>query len=79
MSSRRQTIVFAFIAALLPFAAVASIGTTGTGAVDPVAEVAGVCREEGLWLHIDACYGGAARLVPELRSLFDGIERADSI
>ena len=63
----------------LPFAVVATIGTTGTGAVDPIHPIGELCQREKLWLHIDACYGGAARLVPELKSLFDGIERADSI
>jgi glutamate/tyrosine decarboxylase-like PLP-dependent enzyme len=63
----------------LPFAVVATIGTTGTGAVDPIRPIGDICRREKLWLHVDACYGGAARLVPELRSLFEGIEAADSI
>jgi aromatic-L-amino-acid decarboxylase len=63
----------------LPFAVVATIGTTGTGAVDPLRPIADICQKEKLWLHVDACYGGAARLVPELRSLFEGIELADSI
>jgi aromatic-L-amino-acid decarboxylase len=63
----------------LPFAVVATIGTTGTGAVDPVRPIGDLCHKEKLWLHVDACYGGAARLVPELRSLFEGIELADSI
>jgi aromatic-L-amino-acid decarboxylase len=63
----------------LPFAVVASIGTTGTGAVDPVSAIGELCHKEKLWLHIDACYGAAARLVPELLPLFQGIKRADSI
>jgi aromatic-L-amino-acid decarboxylase len=63
----------------LPFAVVATIGTTGTGAVDPLRPIGDICQKEKLWLHVDACYGGAARLVPELRTLFDGIELADSI
>ena len=58
---------------------VATIGTTGTGAVDPIRPIGELCQQEKLWLHVDACYGGAARLVPELRSLFEGIELADSI
>ena len=44
----------------LPFAVVASIGTTGTGAVDPIQTIGDLCQQEQLWLHIDACYGGAA-------------------
>jgi aromatic-L-amino-acid decarboxylase len=63
----------------LPFAVVATIGTTGTGAVDPIRPIGEYCQKEKLWLHVDACYGGAARLVPALRSLFEGIELADSI
>ncbi len=63
----------------LPFAVVATIGTTGTGAVDPVGAIGELCQEESLWLHVDACYGGAARLVPTLSPLFKGIELADSI
>ncbi|HZI09498.1 MAG TPA: pyridoxal-dependent decarboxylase [Myxococcus sp.] len=63
-----------------PFAVVATLGTTGTGAIDPIAEVAALCREERLWLHVDACYGGAALLVPELAGrLRDAVARADSL
>jgi aromatic-L-amino-acid decarboxylase len=62
-----------------PLAVVATAGTTGTGAVDPLAAVADLCAAEKLWLHVDACYGGAIALVPELRDMLTGIERADSI
>jgi len=62
-----------------PFAVVATAGTTGTGAIDPLAQIADVCERQGLWLHVDACYGGAALLLDELRHRFRGIERADSI
>src|SRR5215475_741482 len=55
-----------------PLAVVATAGTTGTGAIDRIAEVAELCAAEGLWLHIDACYGGAVALVPELRGLLAG-------
>jgi glutamate/tyrosine decarboxylase-like PLP-dependent enzyme len=61
------------------FAVVATAGTTNAGIVDDLAGVADVCRDRGLWLHVDAAYGGAAALVPEARPLFDGIERADSL
>ena len=62
-----------------PFAIAATVGTTGTGAVDPLKEISELCKAEKLWLHVDACHGGAARLVPKLQSLFQGIEQADSI
>jgi aromatic-L-amino-acid decarboxylase len=62
-----------------PLAVVATAGTTGTGAVDPIAEVAGLCASEDVWLHVDGCYGGAVALVPELRHLLAGAGRAQSI
>jgi aromatic-L-amino-acid/L-tryptophan decarboxylase len=63
----------------VPFALCASGGSTNTGAVDPLAGLADVCAAEGLWLHVDAAYGGFASLVPKGRSLLAGIERADSV
>jgi aromatic-L-amino-acid/L-tryptophan decarboxylase len=62
-----------------PFAVVASAGTVATGAIDPLAQVADVCSEEGLWMHVDAAYGGPAILADDLRPLFAGIGRAHSI
>ncbi|HYP24303.1 MAG TPA: pyridoxal-dependent decarboxylase [Actinomycetota bacterium] len=62
-----------------PFAVVATAGTVGTGAVDPLAEIADLCEAEGLWMHVDAAYGGPAAFSDELRPLFEGIERAHSI
>jgi aromatic-L-amino-acid/L-tryptophan decarboxylase len=66
-------------AGVRPFAVVASAGTVATGAVDPLEEVADLCAEEGLWFHVDAAYGGPAAFTDDLRPLFAGIERADSI
>ncbi len=66
-------------AGVVPVAVVATLGTTSTTSVDPVAEIARVAREEGLWLHVDAAYGGAAAVLPELRPLFRGWEEADSV
>jgi glutamate/tyrosine decarboxylase-like PLP-dependent enzyme len=63
----------------LPFMVVATLGSTNAGVIDPVAEIAEVAEREGLWLHADAAWGGAAALVPELRGCVEGIERADSI
>jgi glutamate/tyrosine decarboxylase-like PLP-dependent enzyme len=63
-----------------PFLVVATVGSTSAGAIDPVAGIAQVADEAGgLWLHLDAAWGGAAALVPELRPVLDGAARADSI
>ena len=62
-----------------PIAVVASAGTVSTGAIDPLADIADICDEFGLWLHIDGAYGGVAALTDTLRPLFRGIERADSV
>jgi aromatic-L-amino-acid decarboxylase len=62
-----------------PFLVVANVGTTNTGAVDPLPEVLGIAREHGLWVHADAAYGGFFRLAPEGEALLRGIERCDSI
>jgi aromatic-L-amino-acid decarboxylase len=62
-----------------PFAVVGSAGTVATGAVDPLHAIADLCAARDLWFHVDAAYGGPARLAPDLRPLMDGIERADSI
>jgi glutamate/tyrosine decarboxylase-like PLP-dependent enzyme len=62
-----------------PFMVVATAGTTSAGAIDPLGALASIAQREGLWLHVDAAWGGAAALVPELRPLLAGIERADSI
>jgi aromatic-L-amino-acid decarboxylase len=66
-------------AGLRPMAVVATLGTTSTTSVDPIAEVVRICREEGLWLHVDAAYGGPLALLPELHDLFYGWEEADSV
>ncbi len=66
-------------AGLRPFAVVASAGTVATGAIDPLPDIADVCVAEGMWMHVDAAYGGPAMMADDLRPLFAGIERADSI
>jgi glutamate/tyrosine decarboxylase-like PLP-dependent enzyme len=60
-------------------AVVATAGTTNAGLVDDLAGVARVCAERGLWMHVDAAYGGAALLAPSVRARFAGIEHADSM
>ncbi|GER89192.1 aromatic-L-amino-acid decarboxylase [Dictyobacter vulcani] len=65
-------------AGFLPFAVVATVGTTSTTSIDPVAAIADICKQYGLWLHVDAAYAGAAALVPEKRWILAGCERADS-
>ena len=62
-----------------PLAVVATVGTTSTTAIDPVAPIAEVCRRHGLWLHVDAAYGGSAGICPELRAEMAGLEAADSL
>jgi aromatic-L-amino-acid/L-tryptophan decarboxylase len=62
-----------------PVAAVATVGTTSSTSIDPVVEVADICAANGMWLHVDAAYGGAAAVVPELRGVLAGCERADSL
>ncbi|MGH3657751.1 MAG: aminotransferase class V-fold PLP-dependent enzyme, partial [Micromonosporaceae bacterium] len=61
-----------------PALVVATIGTTSTTAVDPVPEIGAVCRDLGVWLHVDAAYAGAAAVCPELRHTHAGLEYADS-
>jgi aromatic-L-amino-acid/L-tryptophan decarboxylase len=62
-----------------PFCVVATVGTTSTSSIDPVPAIADVAEEFGAWLHVDAAYGGAAAVVPELRYILDGTERAQSL
>jgi aromatic-L-amino-acid decarboxylase len=62
-----------------PVAVVATIGTTSTTGVDPVAVIADICRDERVWLHVDAAYAGVAAMLPECAAHFNGWDRADSI
>jgi glutamate/tyrosine decarboxylase-like PLP-dependent enzyme len=61
------------------FAVVASAGSTNAGMVDDLEGLAAVCRDRGLWLHVDGAYGGAGLLAPSVRDRFRGIEHADSL
>jgi glutamate/tyrosine decarboxylase-like PLP-dependent enzyme len=63
----------------VPFCVIANAGTTNTGAVDPLPELAELCRAENLWLHVDGAYGAAAMLCDEARPLLRGLELADSL
>lgn len=64
---------------LRPLMVVANAGTTNTGSVDPMHEIAALCEQEGVWLHVDAAYGGFAVLTDTGRRALAGIERADSV
>jgi len=63
----------------LPWAAVANAGATNTGVVDPLAALADLCRQENIWLHVDAAYGWSAVLTPEGNSELNGIGACDSV
>jgi len=63
----------------VPIAVVATAGTTVTTSVDPLEAIADLCERENLWLHVDAAYAGNAAICPEMRSMFAGWERADSV
>jgi len=62
-----------------PLAVIATVGTTSSASVDPVPEIAKICRENEMWLHIDGAYGGAFAMVPEYKWVSSGWEMADSI
>jgi aromatic-L-amino-acid decarboxylase len=61
-----------------PLCTVATIGTTGSTAIDPVRAIGEICRQYRIWYHVDAAYGGTALLVPEMRWMGDGLDLADS-
>jgi aromatic-L-amino-acid decarboxylase len=75
----RQAIAADIENGLKPFCVVASAGTVNTGAVDPLAEIADVAKEFGLWFHIDGAYGALAALDETKRPLFNGLAQADSV
>jgi len=79
LDALRSAIAADRTAGLTPFLVVASAGTTNTGTVDPIAGVADVARAEATWFHVDAAYGGFFQLTDRGRTLFAGIELADSI
>ena len=63
---------------VIPLCVVATIGTTGSTAIDPLRKIAQICREHDIWLHVDAAYAGTALLLPEMRWISDGVELADT-
>ena len=67
------------LAGFKPICVIPTIGTTSTSSVDPVNEIADICEQYGLWLHVDTAYAGSTAIVPEMRHHFKGWERADSI
>lgn len=66
-------------AGMLPFCIVATVGTTSTTSIDPVADIVPISEEHAMWLHVDAAYGGSAAIVPEMSHVLDGCQRADSL
>jgi aromatic-L-amino-acid decarboxylase len=64
---------------ILPFCVVATVGTTSTSSIDPVPAIVEICQQHKLWLHVDAAYGGSAAIVPEMRHILEGCDRADSL
>jgi len=62
-----------------PICVIPTIGTTSTTSIDPVEAIAEICRDHGIWMHVDAAYGGPAAILPKMRTLFTGWEKADSI
>jgi aromatic-L-amino-acid decarboxylase len=79
IKSLREAIAADLAANLKPLAVVATVGTTSTASIDPVAEIAQVCREHKIWLHIDGAYGAGLALLPEHRDIISGWDAADSI
>jgi aromatic-L-amino-acid decarboxylase len=66
-------------AGALPFCVVATVGTTSTSSIDPVPTIADICERHKIWLHVDAAYAGSAAILPEMRHILRGSERADSL
>jgi aromatic-L-amino-acid/L-tryptophan decarboxylase len=63
----------------VPLACVATVGTTSAASIDPVPAISEICRREDMWLHVDGAYGGVLAIVPEFRSVLDGVEGAGSL
>ena len=74
-----QTIAADRAQGFLPLACVATVGTTSSASIDPVPEIAAICRAEGIWLHVDGAYGGMAAVSPRFRHVLNGVDGADSL
>ena len=79
VAALREAIEEDLASGVRPVAVVATLGTTSSSSLDPVSQISELAAEFGIWLHVDAAYGGPAAIVPELRPLLKGWERADSI
>ena len=66
-------------AGFIPFVVIASAGTTNTGSIDPFEKISAICRQNGMWMHVDGAYGASVLLSPQHRDLLKGIELSDSI
>jgi aromatic-L-amino-acid/L-tryptophan decarboxylase len=73
-----RAIVADLAAGHLPTAVVATTGTTGSTALDPLRAIGEICRRHGVWFHVDASYAGTAAILPEKRWIIDGVEFADT-
>ncbi len=79
VTALRNTIAEDRAQGIRPIAVVATVGTTSTTSMDPVPEIADICEREQIWLHVDAAYAGTAAIIPEMRSVLRGCERAQSL
>jgi aromatic-L-amino-acid/L-tryptophan decarboxylase len=79
VSALRETVGAEKQSGRRPFCVVASAGTVGTGAIDPIDEIADLCAAEDLWLHVDGAYGAIGVVDPAVTPRFAGMERADSL